>query len=566
MSSYFDVLLIHPPSNIYFWKKPIMPGPVHRTVSMYTPLFIMFPIGMISIASYLEEKGIKTKVLNLAEKLLVEKDFDVKSFLKNKKAEIYGIDLHWVVHSSGAIEVAKICKSLHPESTVVLGGLTATCFAEEIVRDFDFVDCVIKGEGEYPLYKLYDNLMKYEKFKAFANTPNLTYKDSDGNIKSNFQYIVSHDLDSFSFTRLDLVEPHERTVTSPITGEKIWNLPFYRGCMFNCATCGGSRYSYINVMGRNKIAYRSPEKLLEDFMILDEMGFKSVFLFMDPRTCGREYLDKFFSVFKNMADKWSSITNVGIELFYPASKNYLEEWKSVRISDFLGFSISPESANEKIRYEHGRHYKTDLLLATIQHAKDLNLPLGIFFMLVLGHETLETLKEMILLWKKILSFNDLRLPRLISVDFSPMIFLDPCSPAFSYPKKFGYNLIFKKFFDYYRAMDYTHWAYWISYETENFSRFDIARVVLDCWEALINIKHKLSLMDQNAKELESLIINFERATLQEIIKSRVTTPNELEKLTAEVLDISKKMSLTKIFILTHEVGDYIINPYFYEES
>ena len=552
-----DVVLMHPPSVTYFRKKPFLPGPLHRTVPIYTPLFIMFPIGMVSMASYLEEKGLKVKVINLAEKMLVERSINLESFLRKIKSRIYGIGLHWIVHSQGAIEVARLCKSLHPSSIVVLGGLTATYFANEIVRRFDFIDCVIRGEGERPLYELAINTKKIGKFEAFSKTPNLTFKARDGKIISTKTCRVINSLDQLNFTRLDLVEPHTRTITSPLTGAKLWNLPFYRGCMLNCATCGGSRYAYSKLMKRNRIAYRSPERLLEDFMILDEMGIKSIFLFQDPRFCGRAYLDKLSNVFKGV--RWSNIRNVGIELFFPASRDYLERIKSYKIAENIGLSISPESASDDVRCAHGRMYTTGELLKTVHKAIELNLPIGVFFMLTLGLENKDSLRRMFLLWKKLLSLNKSGIgSRNVSVDFGPMLLLDPGSLAFDNPEKYGYRLIFKDFVSHYNAMNLPHWSLWFNYETKNFGRSKLSRIVLDSWEALVKMKWRLGLMTEKEMELEIFIVNFERAALQDIEEKSSKSIEELQELAAEVIEISKDRVLSWNYILTHNLNDKVI--------
>jgi len=550
----YDVVLLHPPSIAYFRKKPFLSGPIHRTVPIYTPLFIMFPIGMISIASFLDERGINVKIINLAEKMLVDQSFDLELYIKSIKSKIYGIGLHWIVHVHGAIEVARICKSLHPESIIVLGGLTATCFADEIAEKFDFVDCVVRGEAEHPFYELVTNLKKYDKIKAFYNTPNLTFKTPDGRVISTTSCNVVDDIDEFSFTNLELVEPHMRTITSPLTGKKLWNLPFYRGCKLNCATCGGSRYAYSSLMNRRGIARRSPEKLLEDFMILDEKGINSIFLFQDPRYCGKNYVERFLKIFKGV--RWSNIENVGIELFAPASKSYLEGLKACRIADNLGLSISPESASDIVRYLHGRKYTTDELLRTVYNSRELGLPIGVFFMLTLGFEDKYSLKNMALLMKKLLSINKEGSKNLgkVSTEFGPMILLDPGSLAFRDPEKYGYKLILKNITDYYHAMSLPHWSLWISYETKNFNRLELASIILDFWEIIINIKKYLGLISRERSDLEKLIVDFERAALQDIASTSSKSPADLEELAMEISEIAKDETLYRSYILTHNLG------------
>lgn len=548
----FDIVFIHPPAIYDFRKKAILPGPIARTVPIYTHMFIMLPIGMISMASYLEERGLKVRVFNLAEKMLIEKTLDVEAFLGGLKSRIYAIDLHWCVHSQGAIEIARICKALHPDSVVVLGGLTATCFAEEIAREFSFIDVVVKGEAEYALHDLFLNLEKYGRKEAFKKTPNLTFRDSDGRIISTNMRDVVSTLDQFEFTRLDLVEPITRTLTSPFTGSKLWNLPVCRGCTENCVTCGGSKLSYLRLLNRDTPAFRSPQRLLEDFMKLDELGVKSIFLFQDPRIGGETYVNELLKTFKGM--KWSNIRNVGIELFWPASRSYLESLKKSNIAENVGLSISPESAVDYIRFAHGRCYSTSDLMKTIIYSKELNIPIGVFFMLCLAHETHETIRDAWLLWEKILSLNFIqcKTSSKISVDFGPMILLDPGSKAFFYPEAHGYKILFNNFLELYKNLNNFHWKFWINYETFNMNKSEIGRVILDSWEALSTIRWKLGFLTDREYELEMLRIKFEKTIFKKIDEVVFRRPEESEEIAKELVEISRDPFLTWSYIITEE--------------
>ena len=45
----------------------------------------------------------------------------------------FGIDLHWMAHVQGALALAEIIKRFHPNTPVILGGLSATYYHEEIL-------------------------------------------------------------------------------------------------------------------------------------------------------------------------------------------------------------------------------------------------------------------------------------------------------------------------------------------------------------------------------------------------------------------------------------------------
>jgi hypothetical protein len=88
----YDLVLLHPP-----------------TVSV----FEMYPIGLTSIGDYLERFGLKGKIVNIANRMLLDPNFDVEKKIRNIKTKAFGIDLHWLPHAHGSVELAKIIKNIH---------------------------------------------------------------------------------------------------------------------------------------------------------------------------------------------------------------------------------------------------------------------------------------------------------------------------------------------------------------------------------------------------------------------------------------------------------------------
>jgi hypothetical protein len=66
----YDVLLIHPPAIYDFRKKPLFPGTLGATVEHIQ--LIKPPLGMLSMADYLDRHGYKVMVDNLADREGVE--------------------------------------------------------------------------------------------------------------------------------------------------------------------------------------------------------------------------------------------------------------------------------------------------------------------------------------------------------------------------------------------------------------------------------------------------------------------------------------------------------------
>ena len=314
-----DVLFLHPLAIYDFRKLPLFYGPIAQTVPPSTPMFIAPPIGIVSIAEFLERNGISTRIVNLGDWMVYEENFNPELYIKKIDARIYAIDLHWAIHSQGAIEIAQLCKKYHPNSSVILGGLTATYFHTELMKKFPFIDAIIRGESEHSMLQLVNTDTSVKKLRTI---PNLTFRDKKSGKIINSPLAKPVDtLDLFDFSRIDLIEPK---FTFSMT--RWWNIPVCRGCTYNCIFCGGSAYSYAKYFHRDKPAFRSPEKILADLAFLKEQGIQSIFLFQDIRMGGKKYVRNFISNFQKEKLDFELLS---LELFSPADNDFIQKIKRI---------------------------------------------------------------------------------------------------------------------------------------------------------------------------------------------------------------------------------------------
>ena len=97
---------MHAPSIYDFRKDGILFGPVSDVIPS-TPVFEMYPIGFLTMASLLSKNGFKVRVLNLAALMLKDEKLDVEKLLSGLDSRVFGVDLHWMPHAHGSIEVGK---------------------------------------------------------------------------------------------------------------------------------------------------------------------------------------------------------------------------------------------------------------------------------------------------------------------------------------------------------------------------------------------------------------------------------------------------------------------------
>lgn len=530
----YDVILIHPPAIYDFREKLIFPGPIAQTVLESSDQFMIPPIGMLSIADYLDRNDYKVIVDNISERMVNIGGFDAGEHIKKLSAKVIGIGLHWCVHSQGAIELARMCKETHPEAMVVVGGLTSTVFSEEIIRKYGFIDAVIRGEAEKPFLELMKVL---EWDNKLDEVPNLTFRDIEGNVRVNPMMAPSETLDEYDYTRLDLITPQKIIYRDDKNGS--WFIPVCRGCSYNCSTCGGSRYSYKKYLSREKPAFRSPEKIVEDIAKLSSLGIKKIFLFQDPRMGGKEYWTKLFSALRSVRQLE---INISMELFGPADEEYIKQMASIGLP--IALSISPESCCDEVRKAQGRKYGNEELYKTLKLCRKYNIPIGVFSMIALGDDTPKTIKETWKIWEQICIINcesSGRSP--IHFAFGPMILLDPGSPAFDYPESHGYRLKFKDLEGYIKGMSLISWHQWISYETKYFNRDAITKLIIDSIERSISLREQYGIFDKYEADMNRVRLVTINQMMVDIVNGEIEFPDEDNKLKALV---SLKESLTEL--------------------
>lgn len=98
-----DLVLIHAPSLYDFREKDVHHGPISDLIPS-TPVFELYPVGFLTLLTYLGKRGYKVRILNVATRMLMDASFDVEKEIRKIDAAIYGIDLHWMVHVQGAVE------------------------------------------------------------------------------------------------------------------------------------------------------------------------------------------------------------------------------------------------------------------------------------------------------------------------------------------------------------------------------------------------------------------------------------------------------------------------------
>ena len=473
--------------------------------------------------------------------MVSSKAFNAEEHIKNSSARIYAIGLHWHHHSQGAIEVAKLCKALHPGSLVILGGLTATYFHEEIVLKYEFVDAVIRGEAEKPFLEFVIALEKHGKLTA---TPNLTYRTDKGQICVTPIMKPSANLDEFEFTRFDLLEP-KTSIFTP-NAEPRYSLTICRGCIYNCVTCGGSAYSYRTCLGMERPAFRSPRKIVEDIQRLSEQGIQFISLFQDPRMGGEKYWRGLMAALRREKLDIGCLT---MDIFTPADEEFIREVANIGKQVIL--FICPDSGAYDVRRSQGRPYSNEDLLRTVKLCHKYHILVTVFFAVGLAGETHETIKETWDLWEKLCQLDQAALINGSFIDIEgrvpiggPIIgpiILDPGSLAFDSPERYGYKLLFNNLEECIKGLSAPSWHQWLNHETNLLDKDALIDLIFESVEYSTYQREKYGMYDKfqaTAERFKTMADMIAVDEVNRIMNLQDSTERELrlKSLRGDILD------------------------------
>jgi len=496
----YDLIFLHAPSVYDFRERATLWGPISDLVPS-TPVFEMYPIGFATMLAYLQQRGYQVRIANLAARMVRSDRFDPARLIDQLEARAYGIDLHWLPHAHGALEVAQRVKVRHPDSPVILGGYSATYFHRELIAN-PVVDYVLRGDStEEPLAQLMECLLEGREPRHVAN---LTWKDRLGEVHVNPLTYVPDTLDSLTLDTRPVVRSvvRDRDLHNYIPFSHWLEYPIMasltvKGCTQNCTICGGSAFAGRHVFGRSRPAHRSPEMLAEDVRRMGALSRAPVFLLGDLRQAGMDYARRFFRAVQGYDGP------VIVEFFYPVDRGYAEELAGA-LPNFI-VEFSPESHDLAVRRASGKLYATEGIEQTIGNCLAVGAKrFDLFFMVGLSQQTAESALATVDYCRGLLArYDDGRL-----IPFtSPLApFLDPGSRAYEQAKAHGYIRHAWTLEDHRRLLLNPSWKHILSYETRWMDRSVLVDVTYEAGFRLNRLKRDVGLISQDkAEETESRI-------------------------------------------------------------
>ena len=439
---------------------------VPKLANEYLPLgeFInitYMPMGLLALAELAQRRGFSAEVVHLGVEWLENPEYRITGELAGRQVRAVGLPLYWHYQSYDVLRVAEAIQRVSPDTFIFLGGLTASYFADEILRDFPCIDAVLRGHGEGALPVLLETLSS--NAPDLGKVPYCHYRDGDTIVHSRRTYHADQtDLDGLVFADFSLLRHASTYIASfgfPLAlskeyrrdehqqhqtmGRTFFPLCVGRGCPTVCTYCAGNRKTLAWCNGRNRILWRSQDRVLDDVRRALDAGYRTMSLCFDPAPKQDAYWVELFERIRREKlpadfyfECWGLPTRAFLEAFakaFPSPDSYL--------------AYSPDTGSEAVRKRNkGFYYSNDALRRAVRDAEGLDVPLDIFFSIALPGENLaEARKTRDLITEFRNEYNNLRRLMTWSVQ------LEPGSPQYETPEAFNMVTDRHSFMDFYQA-------------------------------------------------------------------------------------------------------------------
>jgi anaerobic magnesium-protoporphyrin IX monomethyl ester cyclase len=237
------------------------------------------PLGLACVAGALRAAGHEVRIVDAAVRPRWERD--LATLLTVWRPQAAGISASTAVLGP-ALAVAATIKEGHPEVEVILGGVHATLFPAEVVRE-GVVDYAVHGEGERTAVEL---LAALERREPLDRIPGIAFRDGGRPRVTGTRPLVT-DLDELPLPAYDLL-PMESYSTPFSAPGKVTSMVTSRGCPYSCTFCDA-----FVVHGRKYRAQSAERIITEIRLLVSEHGVREV-LFKDSEfTLDRGRVERF---------------------------------------------------------------------------------------------------------------------------------------------------------------------------------------------------------------------------------------------------------------------------------
>lgn len=355
------------------------------------PADISPPLGLAYLAAYLEKKGIRVAILDIAAEGIKQKkkrnkklryglnNQEIIKRIKNYAPQIVGIGCQSTLHAAEAQETACLVKKANPQILVVMGGAHPSVARKELLTDKN-IDLVIKGEGELTFWEIIKRFQKKESLKKILGTNNNPARPRIKNLDV-LPFPARHLLP------MEIYWQQARQKTNYNFGQRAMTMISSRGCPGNCVYCSvGTIWGRIWRGRSAKNVVDEMENLIKVYQT-DEIHFLDDSIGVDKKRLAaicKEIIKRQLKI------KWTTPNGLAIWLLDKRLLKLMKQAGCYRLTFGL------ESGNQEILQDYiGKHYDFDQAKELISFASQIGLWTIATFILGFPDETRKQIEDTI---------------------------------------------------------------------------------------------------------------------------------------------------------------------------
>ncbi len=313
---------------------------------------IMPPLGLASIAAYLDRAGFNSSILDC----YAHPDADSRfvELLRLQRPALLGISCTTAsIHDS--VRMAALAKAELPQIKVAVGGPHVSALQEQVLEFSQWIDYAVIGEGEQTSLELAQLAGEDPQ-----QVEGVVWRAADGSIVNNGYRKQALVLDDLPFPAYEKLEGYPEAYKLPI-----FNYPkapnssciSSRGCPYSCSYCDRSVF-------RRTFRYNSADYLYRHLVYLKErFGIRHINFYDDQFTFHRGRVEEFCRL---MIERPLGMTfNCAVRAEH-VDRELLQLMKA---AGCWMVSLGIESGDEQLLSQHRQNANLDLLADTIRTIK-----------------------------------------------------------------------------------------------------------------------------------------------------------------------------------------------------
>lgn len=339
------------------------------------------PINLLTLASYIEPHYDVTITDLVISYMRGEMTLDEEGVLQAAKqilespAPVIGFTAMCSSYAAG-LRIARECKRLDPSRIIVFGGPHAGFVDEETLTSFDFVDVIVKGEGELTLLEL---LNAIESGQSIEGIRGLAYRTEGGIKRTPPREVIDH-LDDLPIPSYHLIKNIDDYYENE--AERFIEIEAGRGCPFLCKFCSTS------VFFSRKYRVKSPEKLIAEMKWLKEHWGITLFgLIHDNLTVNKKKVTELCEEFLRSGESFS---------WFCSSRTDTIDYELMKImkqSGCRGIFFGVETGSQEMQKNVGKRLKLENALQTFHHLAEMNIEATASFIIGFPEENVADLED-----------------------------------------------------------------------------------------------------------------------------------------------------------------------------